>query len=122
MTVTVRKKIYEKVKPKIVNYRDYKSFYHDTYPQILLEKLSTENIISNCIHFEKFVLIFVFAPCKKKYSPGNNMPFITISLKKPQMKERRLKNIYMKSKADANRNAYIKQRNYYVSHLQKTKK
>ena len=37
-------------------------------------------------HFYEFVLIFVFAPCKKKYSRGNNISFINISLKKAHMK------------------------------------
>ena len=47
MTVTVTKTTYEKLKPRIVNYRDYKFFFNHTFQQILLEKLSTENINTN---------------------------------------------------------------------------
>ena len=38
------------------------------------------------------------------------------------MKKSRLRNIYVKNKTDTNRIAYMKQRNYCVSLLQKTKK
>ena len=79
MTVTVIKTTYEKLKPKIVNYRDYKIFSNDTFRQILLEKLNAENINTNCSGFEKFLQICIdtlkmFAPFKEKYSQGNNMP------------------------------------------------
>ena len=71
MTVTVMKTTYEKLKPRIVNYRDYKNFCNDTFRQILLEKLAAENINTNCNGFEKFLQICIntlniFAPCKKK--------------------------------------------------------
>ena len=38
MTVTVKKTTYEKLKPRIINYRDYQNFCNDTFRQILLEK------------------------------------------------------------------------------------
>ena len=41
------KTTYENPKPWIVNYRNYKKFCNDTFRQILLEKLSTENINAN---------------------------------------------------------------------------
>ena len=121
------KTTYEKPKSRIVNYRDYKIFCKDTFRQILQEKLSTENINTNCSGFEKFLQICIdrlniFAPCKKKYSRGNNIPFISKSLKNAHMKWSRLRNIYVKNKADTNRIAYIKQRNYCASLLRKTKK
>ena len=71
MTVTVMKTTYEKLKPRIVNYRDYKNFCNDAYRHILLDKLTTEIININCSGFEKFLQICIdtlniFAPCKKK--------------------------------------------------------
>ena len=88
-----------------------------------MEKLSTENISG----FKKFLQISIdtlniFAPCKEKYSRGNNMPFMNKSLKKAHMKRSRLRNICVKNKTDTNRIAYIKQRNYCLSLLRKTKK
>ena len=87
MTVTVMKTTFEKLKPRTVNYRDYKNVCNDTFWQILLEKLSTENSNTNCSGFEKILQICIdtlniFAPCKKKYSQANNMPFMNKSLKK----------------------------------------
>ena len=55
MTVTVMKTNYEKLKPRIFNYRDYKNFFNDTFRQILSEQLSTENITTNCSGSEKFL-------------------------------------------------------------------
>ena len=127
MTVTVMKTTYEKLKPRIINYRDYKIFCNDTFRQILSEKLAAENINANCNGFEKFLQICIntldiFAPCKKKYARGNNMPFMNKSLTKAHMKRSRLRNLYLKKKTDTSKTAYIKQRNYCVSLLQKTKK
>ena len=73
MTVTFLKTNYEKLKPRIVNYRDYKNFCNNTFRQILSDKLSTKNINTNCSGFEKFLQICIdtlniFAPRKKKYS------------------------------------------------------
>ena len=53
------KTTYEKPKSRIVNYRDYKIFCKDTFRQILQEKLSTENINTNCSGFEKFLQICI---------------------------------------------------------------
>ena len=92
-----------KLKPRIVNYRNYKNFCNDTFRQIFLEKLSTENINTNCSGFESFLQTFIdklniFAPCKKKYSRGNIMPFMNKSLKKAHMKRSRLSNMHKKQK------------------------
>ena len=127
MTVTVMKTTYEKLKSKIKNYRDYKNFCNDTFRKVLLEKLSTENINANGSGFEKFLQICIqtldiFAPYKKKYLRGNNMPFMNKSLARAHMKRSRLRNLYLKKKTETTRLAYIKQRNYCVSLLRKTKK
>ena len=126
MAVTFMKTTYEKLKPRIVNYRDYINFCNDTFWQIFLEKLSTENINTYCSGFEKFLQICIdtlniFPPCKKKKSRENKMRFMNKSLKKTHMERSRLRNIYVKNKTDTDRIAYIKQRNYCVSLLWKTK-
>ena len=61
---------YEKLKPRIINYRDSKNFCNDTFRQILLEKSAAENINASCSGFEKFLQICIntldiFAPRKK---------------------------------------------------------
>ena len=50
------------------------------------------------------------------------MPFMNKSLACAQMKRSRLRNLYQKKKTETTRLAYIKQRNYCVSLLRKTKK
>ena len=113
MTVTVMKTTYEKFKPRITNYRGYKNFCNDTFGQKRLEKLATENINTNCSGLEKFVQICVntlnnLAPCKKKYSRGNNMLFMNKSLTSAHMKRIRLRNLYLEDKTETSRIAYIK--------------
>ena len=70
---------------------------------MLLEKLVAENINANCSGLERFLQICInaldiFAPCKKKYARGNNMPFMNKSLTKAHMKIIRLRNLYLKKK------------------------
>ena len=57
MTVTVTKTSYEKLKPRIISYRDYKNFCNDIFQKILLDKFAAENINANCSGFEKFLQI-----------------------------------------------------------------
>ena len=54
---------------------------------VTVMKTTYEIINTNFSGFEKFLQIFIdtlnkFAPCKKKYSRGNHMPFMNKSLKK----------------------------------------
>ena len=63
-----------------------------------------------------------FAPRKKKYSRSNNMPFMNKLLSRAHMKKTRLRNCYLKKRSEQNRLSYVKQRNYCVSLLRKTKK
>ena len=91
-----------------------------------MEKLVAENINANCSGLERFLQICInaldtFAPYKKKYTRGNNMPFMNKSLTKTHMKISRLRNLYLKKKTDTSRIAYIKQRSYCLSLLWKTK-
>ena len=98
MTVTVMKTTFEKLKPNIIHYRDYRKFSNDKFRENLISRLSTENIRVDCNGMEKFLQICIktldeLAPQKKKYSRGNNMPFINETIKKAFMMTSRLKNI-----------------------------
>ena len=88
MTVTVMKTTFEKLKPNIIHYRDYRKFSNDKFRENLISRLSTENIRVDCNGMEKFLQICIktldeLAPQKKKYSRGNNIPFINKTIKKP---------------------------------------
>ena len=87
MTVTVMKTTFEKLKPNIIHYRDYRKFSNDKFRENLISRLSTENIRVDCNGMEKFLQICIktldeLAPQKKKYSRGNNMPFINKTIRK----------------------------------------
>ena len=76
---------------------------------------------------EKFLEVCVktldrFAPYKKKYLRGNNMPFMNKSLSRAFMRRSQLRSKYLKKRSETNRLAYAKQRNFCVSLLRKTKK
>ena len=69
---------------------------------------------------EKFLQICTktldeLAPQKKKYSRGNNMPFINKTIKKAFMKRSRLRNIYLKNRSDNNKREYNKQKLLRIS-------
>ena len=63
-----------------------------------------------------------FAPRRKKYSRGNNMPFMNKLLSRAHMKRTRLRTCYLKKRSEQNRLSYVKRRNCCVSLFRKTKK
>ena len=125
MTFTVMKTIIEKLKPNIIHYRNYRKFSNDKFRKNLISRLSTENTRVDCNGMEKFLHICIktldeLAPQKKKYSRGNNMPFINKTIKKTFTTSSRLRITYLKNRSDNNKRDN-KIRNYCVSLLQKTK-
>ena len=124
--ITVMKTTFQKLDPKIIYYRDYQKYNNYSFRQVLLSTLIMENVnLSNSQ--QKFIDIYMksldkFPPRKKKYSTGNNMPFLDKLLSRAHMKRTRLKNCYLKKRSEQNRLSYVKQRNYCVSLLRKTRK
>ena len=57
MTVSVMKTTFEKLKPGIIQYRDYAQFSNDNFRKTFLENLSLENINTNSNGLEKFLQI-----------------------------------------------------------------
>ena len=120
------KTTFQKLDPKIIHYRDYRKYCNDSFRQDLLSTMVMENInLSNGL--QKCIDICIktldkFALRKKKYSRGYNMPFMNKSLCRVHMKRTRLRNCYLKKGSEHNRLCYVKQRNYCVSLLRKTKK
>ena len=47
MTVSVMKTTFQKLKPRIVQYRDYAQFYNDNFRKKLLENLTLDNVNTN---------------------------------------------------------------------------
>ena len=115
------------MKPKIVQYRDYTKFSNDEFRKKLVENLSLQNIPTDGNGLEKFLQICIntldqFAPRKKKYVRGNNMPFFNKALSSAHKKRTQLRNRFLKKRSYKNKKLYTEQRNFCVSLLRKTKK
>ena len=90
--VSVMKTTFQKLKPRIVQYRHYTQFSNDYFRKKRLENLSLENINTNSNGLEDFLQICInpldqIAP-RKKYIRGNNMPFFNKELSSGYKKER----------------------------------
>ena len=55
MTITVMKTIFQKLKPKLIYYRDYSMFSNDKFGEELLSKSSMENISKTSTGLEKIL-------------------------------------------------------------------
>ena len=124
MTVSVMKTTFQKLKPKIVQYRDYTKFSNDEFRKKLVENLSLQNIPTDRNGLEKFLQICIntldqFAPRKKKYVRGNNMPFFNKALSSAHKKRTQLRNRFLKKRSYENKKLYTEQRNFCVSLLRK---
>ena len=127
MTVTITKMTFQKFKPRIINYRDYKFFDNVSYRDKLLQEISNSYLKFNDNGFSGFfdicrTTLDQHAPRKKKYARGNHMPFIKKTLSKEIMKRSKLRNKFLKDRTEENRNRYASQRSCCVSLLKKTKK
>ena len=127
MTLTVMRKSFKKLKPRIINYRSYKFFSNEIFRESILEKLAEQTLVNNNYGLEKFCNITLktldkYAPRKAKHARGNQMRFMTKDLSKNIMKRSRRRNKYLNNNNEENRKLYAQQRNYCVSLLRKTKK
>ena len=108
LTVTVMKTFYEKLQPRVVNYRDYKYYENDRFRTDLLSEFGKENTeqmkngLNNLLNVCKRVLD-IHAPRKQKYERGNHMPFMNEALSKEIMTKTRLRNKFLKDRSEENK-------------------
>ena len=126
MTVSVLKMHFRKLPPKIISYRDYKSFENERFMDSLILALNSRNI-----DYTKNPDVFFevcqnelnhHAPRKRKYIRGNNKSFMTKALSKSIMERTHLRNKFLKNPTNENRLAYTRKRNARVSLLRNEKK
>ena len=76
MTLTVTKKTFKKLEPRVINYRSYKHFLNEVFGESLLEKLSQQTFVNSDYGFGKFCNITLktldkYAPQKAKHARDN---------------------------------------------------
>ena len=123
MVVTVMKNTIPKAKPKIIQYRDYKSFIEINFRIELKERLQNE-IIKDYSKFENIFLEILnkHAPPKKKVFRANHKPYMTKTLRKAIMRRSALENRYHKNKSIETFTTYKKHRNYTNRLMKKEKR
>ena len=87
MEVTVMKTSFERFKPRVLNYRNNKSFKNKLFTEELLYELSNTTFEENAYGFEKIIEICQKTlnhhnPTKQKLIQGNHLPFINKDLSK----------------------------------------
>ena len=108
MTVTVMKTFFEKLQPRVVNYRDYKHFENDRFRTDLLSEFGKPNIaenengLNNLLNACKRILD-IHAPRKQKYARDNHMHFMNKALSKEIMTRTRLRNKFLKDRSEENK-------------------
>ena len=84
-------KIYfQKLQPRVINYREYKHFQNENFTKDLLFELSRLNIRNNDDSFTGFIetcmeTVNQYAPCKQKHVRGNHLSFMNKTLSKEFM-------------------------------------
>ena len=120
MVVTELKMGFQKLKPHIVAYRNYKHFDNENFRSDIQNCTSEKNLK----YFKEtvFCIFNKHAPIKRKYAHANKVPFMAKELHKAIMKRSRLRNKFLKTKSITDRKNYNVQRNYCKKLLRSTKK
>ena len=84
LTTTVLKQYFLKLKPKVVNYRDYRKFRNDEFRSKLDNEILKPDI--NNMEYQHFLNIFIKIlskpdPIKQKYLRANQQRFMTKNLR-----------------------------------------
>ena len=120
MVATELKMGFQKLKPHIVAYRDYKHFDNKKFQSDIENCASEKNL--KCFKETVFCIFNKHAPIKRKYVRANEAPFMAKELHKAIMKRSRLRNKFLKTKSITDRKNYNVQRSYCKKLLRSTKK
>ena len=120
LTVTVLKAFFQKQKPKVIKYRNYKKFYNKND---LLNELLSKNVQ----HLDSFKATaqYIFdrhAPLREKHIRCNQAAFVNKNLRKAIITSSRLLNKFRQDRTISSHVAYKKQRNICVKLQRKTNK
>ena len=123
MIYTILKSTFDKVAPKKITYRDYKTWSLEKFKQDLTINL----VISHPTEYAQFENVFMKtleanAPGKIKIIRANHKPHVNKELRKAIMKRTRLKNIANETKREEDIKRYREQRNLVVKVNTNTKR
>ena len=115
-TLTVLKTHFRRLKPKIVNYRDYKGYFRS---ELLQEINSLDSDLTNFkdIQYTRQRVLDKHTPLKKRHVRDNQQNFMDKELNQTIMIRSKLRNKYLKSKSEIDKQRYNKQRTYCVKLL-----
>ena len=113
MVLVVLKKKFQKAKPKVISYRDYRYFDGNSFRCALrfeVSKISTHSYSS----FDKVFLETLNdqALLKQKTIRVNHAPYMAKTLKKAMMQRSQLETKYRKQPTDINSERYRKQNSF----------
>ena len=111
---------YSRLKPKVINYRNYKKFNESDFLRDLENKeflMNSDDVSDNYFQLCNTFLEVVekHAPIKKKVLRGNHAPFVTKEFRKEIYTRSRLRNNYLKFPSVENEKLFKVQRNKCVS-------
>ena len=117
LTLTVLKTQIPRLKPNIVNYRDFKVLVNAYLRSELLQEFNSSN--SDLTNFKglQYTLkkaLDKHAPLKKRYVRANQQNFMDKELNQAIMVRSKLRNKHLKSKSEILKQRYNKQKNYCV--------
>ena len=122
LTVTEFKMSFQKCKPRIITYRNYKNYDNDVLRSEIQTFCSLNKTDLGLFKESIFCIFNKLAPIRKKYLRANEDPFMTKELHNAIMKRSRYRNKFLKDKSQTSRENYKIQRNLCKKLLRKTKK
>ena len=122
LTVTEFKMSFQKCKPRIITYRNYKNYDNDVLRSEIQTFCSLKETDLGLFKESIFCIFNKLAPIRKKYLRANEAPFMTKELHNAIMKRSRYRNKFLKDKSQTSRENYKIQRNLCKKLLRKTKK
>ena len=120
---TILKSTFVKLPPKIIRYREFKTFSTENFQTGLENSLRSNNSFDYQIfHSITESVLQKHAPLKQRVIRGNNEPHIKSELKKAIMTRTRLRNQANRSGLDEHYKKYKRQRNLVVNMNRKAKR
>ena len=113
---------FQKCKPRIIIYRNYKNYDNDAFISEIQAFFSLNETDLGLFKESIFCIFNKHAPIRKKYLRAKEAPFMTKELHNAIIKRSRYRNKFLKGKGQTSSENYKIQRNLCKKLLWKTKK